>query len=147
MNIDLAQIHLADRNRNGNQNVTYGPLKKALRIQVPRAAVHQGLRYAFDKYYVDIPVSEAFRQDWYALEAHLGCNKSSIWNDCLSVRVDEHTETFDEKGKLSYHEIRENSLSGELIVLLEIGMVYEREGTRGLSLRAYQVKVWDCAFD
>lgn len=144
--IDIDQVHLSDRNRNGNQYITYGPLKKALRLQVPRAAVHQGLRYAFEKYYVDLPVSEEFRKKWYELENRLGCNKSSIWNDSLSVKVDEHTETFDEHGKLSYHEIKEGSLSGELVVLIEIGMVYEREGTRGLSLRAHQVKVYDCAF-
>lgn len=146
MNVVIDQVHLADPNRNGNQYVSYGPLKKALRIQVPRAAVHQGLRFAFDKYYLDVPVPENFRQEWYALEAHLGCNKSSIWNDCLSVRVDEHTETFDSNGKLTYSEIKEGSLSGELIVLVEVGMVYDREGTRGLSIRAHQVKVWDCMF-
>jgi hypothetical protein len=144
--IDLEQVHLTDRNRNGNQYVTYGPLKKALRVQVPRAAVHQGLRFSFDKYYVDLPVSEEFRKEWYALEAHLGCNKSSIWNDCLCVRVDEHTETFDHKGQLNYYEIKDGSLSGELVVLLEVGMVYEREGTRGLSIRAYQIKVYESAF-
>lgn len=146
MIVELDQVHLSERNRNGNQYITYGPLKKALRIQVPRAAVHQGLRFSFDKYYLDLPVTEEFRQEWYALEAHLGCNKSSIWNDCLSVRVDEHTETFDEHGKLSYHEIKDGSLQGELVVLAEVGMVYDREGTRGLSIRAYQVKVFECAF-
>jgi hypothetical protein len=144
---DLNLIKLAEPNRNGNQYITYGPLNKALRVQLGRSASHMGLRNCYDKYYLDLTIDESTKQWWEALEIHLGCNKSAIWNGSLSVKVDEHTEIFDSENKLTWQDLRDGELSGELTVILEIAMVYQKEGTRAVSTRVYQAKHYPCAFD
>ena len=144
---DLNLIQLAEANRNGNQYITYGPLKKALRIQLDRCPSYTGLRNSYDKYYLDLFPDESTKQWWEALEIHLGCNKSAMWNGSLSVKVDEHAEIFDSENKLTWQDLRDGELAGDLTVILEIAMVYQKEGTRALSTRLYQARHYPCAFD
>lgn len=144
---DLSLIQLAEPNRNRNQYITYGPLKKALRVQLERCASYTGLRNCYDKYYLDLSLDESTKQWWQALEIHLGCNKSAIYEGSLSVKVDEHTEIFDSENKLMWQDIRENELAGDLTVILEIAMVYEKDGNRALSTRVYQARYNPCAFE
>jgi hypothetical protein len=70
-----------------------------------------------------------------------------MWNGSLSVKVDEHAEIFDSENKLTWQDLRDGELAGDLTVILEIAMVYQKEGTRALSTRLYQARHYPCAFD
>lgn len=138
----LEEINIKDRKR-GGKSITYGSLEKALRFQIPKAISQEGLLFMYDKYYLDLCISDEFRDWWTRLEKVLSPTMRSCIRDSdgrLRLRVDMHTEVFDENSKLTFEELKDGYLAGEVTVLVEVESVWETENGSGLSVRAHQVK-------
>lgn len=140
--VNFDQINIKDRKR-GGKSITYGPLENALRFQIPKALSQEGLLNMYDKYYIDLCVSDEFRDWWKSLEMYLSPSSRSCIRDNdgqLRLRVDVHTEVYDENSKLTFEELRDGYLSGEVTVLVEVECVWVTDTSSGISVRAHQVK-------
>lgn len=137
--IDLNQINVKERKR-GGKALSYSSLENAIRFQIPKT-FSNGLVYSYDKYYLDVVVPEDFEAWWKKLEDYLDPGmKSSIRDDKLRIRVDVHTEIFDENSKMKFEELKEGYLAGEVTVIVEVESVYDLGSHTGVSVRAHQIK-------
>lgn len=140
--VNFHEINIKERKR-GGKSLTYGSLESAVRFQIPKALSQDGLVNMYDKYYIDLSVSDEFRDWWVSLERHISPNIRSCIRETdgrLRLRVDLHTEIFDENSKLTFEDLRDGYLSGEVTVIVEIESVWATENGSGLSVRAHQVK-------
>lgn len=138
--VDFNEINLKDRKR-GGKSITYSSLENALRFQIPTGLSRDGLIDMYDKYYIDISVPDEFREWWTKLENYIGATRSCIRDsDSFRARVDVHTEVYDYNSKLTFEDLREGYLHGEVTLLIEVECLYDLGTHTGLSVRVHQIK-------